>query len=78
MIQNSNIKQESAIFNLFGDFTVGFARCDRARRVVVTKDDGGCMSFQANLKDLFRINNGPGYPAFGDLDFLNNPVSPVQ
>ena len=78
VVQDSHIKQQAAIFDLFGNFIVGFAWCDCPRGVVMTQDDRGCMLFQANLKDFFRINNGPGYSTFGYFDFLNDPVCSVQ
>ena len=78
MIQDGNIQQNAAIPDLFGDFVVGFAWLEVARRMVVAQDDARCMLGKANLEDLLRIDDGPRDTPFGYPDLLDNPVCLVQ
>lgn len=78
MIQDSHIEQQSAIFDLPGNLSIGITRYCVATRVVVTKDDAGGMSQKSRLKDDLGIHNCTGCASLGDPLEPEALVCPVQ
>jgi len=78
VIKYGNVQQITAILDLLCDFGVGFARLEIAAGMIVSQNNAGCMVGKANLEDLLRIDDGSGYTAFGNPDFLDDPVCLVQ
>lgn len=78
VIQDSHIQQDTTFLDLSGDLFIRLAGLSIATGMVVSQDDGGGMVSKADLENLFGVHDCAGDASFGDSDFFQDPVSPVQ